>query len=363
MTTRAFSDQNILTPCTGAKGMIALDSRLPGDALRLRRSMIKFPGSDSLDIEICNGAFSPLPYFLNQQSIKILEDMGVEEQFFLYHQDREVRRLRSTTSSPKLASDFLKRHAIGDRISLPWFIRQLDTLGLSFHDEPFLKNIIETAVLIELRSLKYKARIPVEDGYTLHGIMDETGFLKEGEVFCIIEKAGNPYVIVDQDVLVSRSPALHPGDIQLVNAVNVPNKSPLLHLRNCICFSQQGSRDLPSKLSGGDLDGDLYQVLFDSRAKAKRFFKPADYPRPTPIDLGRDVVREDMTEFFITFMATDQLGRIANNHKILADQRPAGTLDKDCLTLAEMHSTAVDFSKSGVPVSIEPISMPRRLNR
>lgn len=331
--------------------MIALDSRLPGDALRLRHSMIKFPGSDSLDIEICNDASRPLPYFLNHQSIKILEDMGVNEQFFLYHQELEVRRLRSTTSSPKLASDFLKRHVIGDRISLPWFVRQLDALGLSFHDEPFLRDVIETAVLIELRSLKYKARIPVEGGYTLLGIMDETGFLKEGEIFCIVEKAGKPYVIVKQNVLVSRSPALHPGDIQLVNAVNVPDKSPLLQLRNCVCFSQQGSRDLPSKLSGGDLDGDLYQVLFDSRAKPKRVFKPADYPRPNPIDLGREVVREDMTDFFITFMATDQLGRIANNHKILADQQPAGTLHGDCLTLAEMHSTAVDFSKSGVPVS------------
>lgn len=311
--------------------------------------MIKFPGSDSLDIEICNSASRPLPYYLNQQSIKILEDMGVEDDFFLYHQDREVRRLQSTTSSSKLASDFLKRHAVGDRINLPWFIRKLDTLGCPFQDDPFLRKIIETAVLIELRSLKYKARIPVEDGYTLHGIMDETAFLKEGEVFCIVEKAGKPSIIVG-DVVITRSPALHPGDIQLAKAVNVPYRSPLLDLRNCVCFSQHGLRDLPSKLSGGDLDGDLYQILFDYRAKPKCSFPPADYSRPTPIDLGREVVREDMTDFFITFMATDQLGRIANNHKILADQSPAGTLANDCLILAEMHSTAVDFSKSGIPV-------------
>lgn len=51
-------------------------------------------------------------------------------------------------------------------------------------------------------------------------------------------------------------------------------------------------------------------------------------------------------------MATDQLGRISNNHKIRADQCPEGTLHSDCLTLAEMASIAVDFSKSGVPVGI-----------
>ncbi len=70
----------------GAKGMIALDSRLPYDSLCLRESMIKFPGSNSTDVEICDAAYKPLPLFLNQQSIKILEDMGVEDDFFLYHQ-------------------------------------------------------------------------------------------------------------------------------------------------------------------------------------------------------------------------------------------------------------------------------------
>lgn len=334
----------------GAKGMIALDSRLKGDALHLRPSMIKFPGSNSLDIEICNGGYRALPYFLNQQSIKILEDMGVDDGFFLFHQAREIERLRSTTSSASLASTFLKRHGIGDRIGLPWFIRKLETLGLSFRDDPFLSNVVEVAVLIELRSLKYKSRIPVENSYTLHGIMDETGFLEEGEIFCTVEVGGKDSVIVQKNVVVTRSPALHPGDIQLANALHPPYGSPLLDLRNCVCFSQHGARDLPSKLSGGDLDGDLYQILIDPKARPKRFFYPADYSRPPPVDLQREVTREDMTDFFVTFMATDQLGRIANNHKIIADQREEGTMDPDCLTLAEMHSTAVDFSKSGIPV-------------
>jgi hypothetical protein len=38
----------------GAKGMISLDPRLEGDALVLRPSMIKFEGSTSTDIEICD---------------------------------------------------------------------------------------------------------------------------------------------------------------------------------------------------------------------------------------------------------------------------------------------------------------------
>ena len=57
-----------------------------------------------------------------------------------------------------------------------------------------------------------------------------------------------------------------------------------------------------------------------------------------------------MTDFFLTFMATDQLRRICNAHKILADQSEDGTNDTRCIVLAEMASTAVDFSKTGIAV-------------
>lgn len=51
-------------------------------------------------------------------------------------------------------------------------------------------------------------------------------------------------------------------------------------------------------------------------------------------------------------MESDQLGRIAVGHRVLADQREEGTLDEDCITLAQLHSDAVDFSKTGIPVSL-----------
>lgn len=330
--------------------MIALDSRLQGHSLYLRKSMIKFPGSDSTDVEICGAAYKPLPLYLNQQSVKILEDMGVKDEFFLDLQAKEVERLRMVTTSSVNASIFLRTQSVGDLIQLPWFINKLDSLNLSFKADSFLRDILEITVLIELRALKHKARIPVPEGYTLHGIMDETGILEEGEIFCIVEVNGTLKVITGKELIITRSPALHKGDIQTVTGVTVPDNSPLMNLCNCICFSQKGKRDLPSKLSGGDLDGDLYQIIFDPNARPERVFPPADYHSPTPIELDRPVERKDMTDFFVQFMATDQLGRIAVLHKVLADQKEHGVLDPDCLLLAEMHSTAVDFSKSGIPV-------------
>ena len=331
--------------------MISLDIRLKGDVLALRPSMVKFEASNKTDIEICEAAWKPLPLYLNRQFIKILEDMGTADSFFLDLQAKEVERLRMVIESPFNASTFLKRQSVGEVVHLPWLINKLSSMNLNFRQDGFLRNVLEMAFLIEIRLLKHKTRIPVEKGWHLHGIMDETGFLEEGQVYCIIkDEHGTLQAITGKNLIISRAPALHPGDVQLVEGVVPPRGSPLKHLYNCIVFSQKGARDLPSQLSGGDLDGDRYYLIWDKAAMPKRVFKAADYPRLNPIDIGRQVTKEDMMDFFITFMETDQLGRIAVMHRVLADQEEEGTLHPNCITLAEMHSTAVDFSKTGIPV-------------
>lgn len=179
--------------------------------------------------------------------------------------------------------------------------------------------------------------------------MDETGILEENEIYVPLRIEGGAK-LVQGDLVVTRSPALHPGDVKVARAVDVPKDSPLRDLYNCIVFSSKGTRDIPSQLSGGDLDGDVYQIFWRTAIFPKILATPADYPIVTPIDIGREVTRSDMTDFFIKFMEQDQLGRIANNHQTLADQREEGTFDADCLTLATLHSTAVDFSKTGIAV-------------
>jgi RNA-dependent RNA polymerase len=49
------------------------------------------------------------------------------------------------------------------------------------------------------------------------------------------------------------------------------------------------------------------------------------------------------------------VGIIAINWLIIADQSLAGILDRDCLTLAQLHSDAVDYPKSGRAVEQEKI--------
>ncbi|OAG12010.1 RdRP-domain-containing protein [Paraphaeosphaeria sporulosa] len=340
----------------GAKGMLALDERLEGTTMNIRESMVKFESNDIENLEICDAANKPIQMVLNRQLIKILEDMRVPAAWFLKQQDATLRYVTAHISN---TAGFLKRQNIADRLGFPQLIRYLESIGIDYKRDRFMRSVVETAVLRELRLMKYKARIPIEQGVTLFGIMDETGYLEEGEIFVTFDEAQfigcHPLVLDNRRMLVTRSPALHPGDIQMATNIIPPEHHPLRALRNCIVFSQKGERDLPSCLSGGDLDGDVYSVIWDPEAVSgcPRISQPAGYERVDPVNIGRRVEKKDMTNFFIQFMATDQLGLIATRHMILADQRSEGTADPDCVILAELHSTGVDYSKTGIPVSMD----------
>ncbi|KAI2622616.1 RdRP-domain-containing protein [Xylaria nigripes] len=348
----------------GAKGMVSLDDTLKGNVMRVRDSMTKFSSNDDQNLEICDVANKPIPLVLNRQMIKILEDMRVPESWFFEAQNKELSRLRKITAFTNNTVVFLKRQKVAEQMGFSQFIRRLYKLGFDYKKDRFLCSVVEAVVLREVRLLKHKSRIPVEHGVTLFGIMDEFKFLDDEEVFITFDQQkGAPYPdLHNRLVIITRSPALHPGDIQIRRAIVPPESHPLRSLSNCIVFSQTGDRDLPSQLSGGDLDGDIYNVIWDPIAVdgCEFEFKPADYPRVSPLDIGRAVEAKDMTNFFVDFMATDQLGLIANRHVILADLHDAGTAHDECKLLAEMHSTAVDYSKTGVPVNMERLSSIKR---
>jgi hypothetical protein len=78
--------------------------------------------------------------------------------------------------------------------------------------------------------------------------------------------------------------------------------------------------------------------------------EPADYPKPTPIDIGRPVTADDITAFFIEYMQNDRVGQISSLHLQLSDRLALGTKHEMCIKLAEMASTAVDYPKTGIPV-------------
>ncbi|UKZ81885.1 hypothetical protein TrVFT333_009661 [Trichoderma virens FT-333] len=331
----------------GIKGMLSLDSRLKGKVICIRKeSMMKFPSSDQTTLGICDTASKPLRLVLNRQTIKILEDMGTNFEWFIDQQNKALDVLRNVTASASNTSTFLESQLVGTNVGFPKLIKYLNKVGIDYRRDKFMKKVVDHTILRELRLLKHKARIPVDQGVTLFGIMDETGFLEEGQIYVTFDSSYDKAQgrvkgsLKDGFVLITRSPALHPGDIQL---------------------AQKGSRDLPSQLSGGDLDGDLYSIFWDPFVIPKSYFTPADYPRVTPPALDRVVTREDIADFFVKFMETDILGMIANRHQIFADFKDEGTVDQVCTNLAELHSTAVDYSKTGIPVTIQQLPKAPRL--
>ena len=334
--------------------MISLDSRLKGEVLNLRNSMIKFESREDWDLEICGEATRPLPMFLNRPLIKVLEDLGVEADAMVEIQDQRIDELRTLMKHPINAEKFLIDNHIGRSSQIPLLIRMLNDIGLLYQADEFLTRFVEMAILYQLREMKYRGRIRLDktQGVTLYGIMDETGFLNEGEIFVPIERRGEGrHILRDGRVAITRSPAMHPGDVQVVRAIDVPDDSPLNALYNCVVFSSKGTRDLPSQLSGGDLDGDQFHIIYAPELLPTQTFPAANYPRVPAATVNHAVQIQDMTNFFIQFMENDRLGQISNLHMQVADQTALGVRDPTCIELAGLASTAVDFSKTGIPVS------------
>ncbi|KAF1988383.1 RdRP-domain-containing protein [Aulographum hederae CBS 113979] len=345
----------------GAKGMLSVDTRLADDMICIRPSMWKFEARNAQELEICGAAYKPLPAYLNRQFTKILEDLGVPEEVFMTLQRRALDFLEKTATGAINMASFLRRRRLCESVNLGSYLTNLQEIGLSFQNDSFLTTCTELALLTDLNDMKYRGRIPLENAVTLYGIMDETGIIPEGYIYVNVERLdgrGNPYreTLSDGQVVITRAPAMFPGDVRIVRTMDVPAGHPLDSLYNVVVFSQHGARDLPSMLSGGDLDGDIFTVIYDKGLLPPRQYPPADFPKVEAIDIGRKVTARDITEFAVGFWENDILGKIAFEHMYLADAKKAGTLDPICQKMAALASIAVDYSKTGQKV--DPNSLP-----
>lgn len=101
-----------------------------------------------------------------------------------------------------------------------------------------------------------------------------------------------------------------------------------------------------------DLDGDMYDIFWDSRLTPRSRFEPADYPILPAINIGRQIMTQDITRHFVDHMKNDNVGMLSNLLLSLSDRRAEGTRDPDCIKIAGLISTALDFPKTGIKVCI-----------
>ena len=201
-----------------------------------------------------------------------------------------------------------------------------------------------------------------DDGRIMMGTADDTGSLRYGEVFVQysvnIDRPQAETKVLEGTVVVAKNPCFHPGDLRKFKAVNKPE---LKHMINCIVFPTKGPRPHPDEMSGSDLDGDMYFVCWHTQLLPPGYNKlPMNYqPKPKQV-LDRPVTENDMIDFIGSYIEGDRLGVIANSHLAHADGQESGIFSDKCFHLAQMHSDAVDFPKTGYSVRIPTELRPRK---
>ncbi|KAI0257494.1 RNA dependent RNA polymerase-domain-containing protein [Lactifluus subvellereus] len=358
----ALNTQSKHIRLVGAKGMLSVDPKLSGDVVVLRPSMIKFDAPHSTDVEVARAFSRPSKYYLNRPLIMILEGLGIQYEVFKDLQDAAVQDVEDAVTSLEKAANTLDQFGLGASYRLSSTLLHLAKLGIDPSDmDDFYHQMLAFSIHHILRELKHHARIPVKDGYTLVGVADTYHYLQEDEVFaCVTIPESNSIHFLEGPVLISRSPIIHPGDVQVVRAIGQPPVgSPFAvePLMNTVVFSVNGDRPLPSYLGGGDLDGDVYNVTWLTDLHPPQNITPAAYDPATRKLLDRPSTMDDVADFVADYISNDILGMVAINWLLIADLN--GIFDPDCLKLCQAHSDAVDYPKSGTAVELAKVPKPR----
>ncbi|KAF4623572.1 hypothetical protein D9613_001948 [Agrocybe pediades] len=346
----------------GAKGMLSVDHTLTGLAMCLRDSMLKFDTVDSNVIEIARAFDRPGAYYLNRPLIMLLENLGVPYDVFKAYQDSAVRATQAAVDSLEQAAHLFETHGLGASFRLPSVMLSLHKLSIdNLPEDMFYKKVLEYGINHILRDLKNHARIPVPNAWTLVGVADVHRYLQPEQIFACIKPIGGKTIYLEGPVLISRSPTIHPGDVKIVHAIGAPPAGSCFAiepLANTVVFSVLGDRPIPSCLGGGDLDGDVYNLIplkICPRFLPEKLCKPADYDPAPKKYLNRPSTMSDVADFVMEYINSDVVGIVAINWLIIADQSDHGIFDPDCMKLANLHSHAVDYPKSGEPVQLDQI--------
>ena len=326
----------------GCKGVLAVWSDAKDKEVHIRPSQQKFAATyNGLEI-IRWSRFSACA--LNRQTITILSSLGVPDEVFLKMLTEQLSNYQTAMNDNDVAVSLLSRYIDDNQMTIN--IASMINNGFMTERDPFVLSLLHLWRSWSIKLLKEKAKIIVENGAFLLGCVDETGTLRGytkptvalGETFTEEELPQifvqvpskddeNQYNVIEGVCLVGRNPSLHPGDLRVVQAVNVPA---LHHLRDVVVFPKKGERDVPSMCSGGDLDGDDFFVIWDKALQPPETnCEPMNYAAPLQKEQSSIKVT-DLMKFFVRFMKNDALPTIAHAHLGQSDALPRGIKDPKC---------------------------------
>ena len=234
----------------GYKGVLELEPKLQSQTLvQFRDSMRKVSGTPDLNFSVVEYSKPYTFGYLNDEVILLLHALGISDSVFLQKQREHLDFLSAAPQDPRAAFRFLSY------VNEPVMAETLLMEGLDSVKATVRREVnIEYGKLLNKRD-EQRCRIFVPRSRLVFGVCDPRNVLKDGECALRITMDGDgvPRTIVGTEVLVTRNPCLHPGDLQMFKAVQ---HDELSHLVDCIVFPTQGRRPSADLMSGGDLDGD-----------------------------------------------------------------------------------------------------------
>jgi RNA-dependent RNA polymerase len=327
----------------GCKGILAVWPDAKDKEVHIRKSQQKFTATyNGLEIIRCSH-FSCAT--LNRQTITILSSLGVEDEVFLKMLTEQLENYQSAMNNDDLAVSLLLRYIDDNQMTIN--IATMIRNGFMAERDPFVMSLLHLWRAWSIKLLKEKAKIVVENGAFVLGCVDETGTLRGyanptvapgqqftkdelPQIFLQVPDKTDPnrYNVIQGICLVGRNPSLHPGDLRVVEAVDI---EALHHLRDVVVFPLKGERDVPSMCSGGDLDGDDFFVIWDKDLRPPEWnCEPMNYSAPPPKEHNRPVEVTDLMKFFVRYMKNDSLPTIAHAHLAQSDYLDGSVKDSKC---------------------------------
>ena len=248
------------------------------------------------------------------------------------------------------------------------------------HSEDYQYSFLD----LYLRRLAKRARdkdlfqIPIPGSYCVLGLTDDyevlepNGLNELSEVF--IRAKGQT---ISGTVLIYRDPIIHIGDIQKAEAVSEDilrarmtkyidaedRMNALISMDNVIFFSQNDDPPLPNRLSGGDLDGDRFEIVTKDCGFWGDEYKTSDPDSYTDDGIkstGKKVSDNEIKSFDVkelanfigSYIRNDCFLELQDTLMSLADQESEGLKSDRVRGLAKWLSQAVDYAKSGQEVNL-----------
>jgi hypothetical protein len=235
-----------------------------GPHVRIRKSMIKYFAPHQNQLEVLQWS-SPERGLLTRQIVAVLSFLGIRDETLLAKLNDYCADLRLAW---RLAGggSALAAVAAAEFGSLDQLRRMLRS-GISA-SEPHVAHVLAALERSARLDLLRSTAFVVERARHALGVVDELGVLNHGEVFfqfttnAAAAAAGDDgsRLALAQRVFVTKTPCMHPGDVRVLQAVDVPA---LHHIVDCVVFPQRGPRPHPSEIGGSDLDGDMYLICWD----------------------------------------------------------------------------------------------------